>query len=209
VYTNLTVRWFKAYNPPALTGTSATTEIISDNHIDYSFSRYNVTDSTKNCTDGPLYHDTFSLNILNFTMDKNGYYWYQIFINGSSYQPSQYAQFNADYELCILNLSYFKRADEIQCANATYIYLMTSPLVMTSTFPTKDLSTVTSKMTEMGINPIYYVIGALTVLMILFATLAITILLMVIRKRHKEHRKKSGESIACQSTLLDGYFFIN
>jgi beta-lactamase regulating signal transducer with metallopeptidase domain len=72
---------------------------------------------------------------------------------------------------------------------------------------TMDLmSTVASKMTEMGINPIYYVIGAFTVIIILFVILVIIILLIFICKRHKDHRKKTGESFVCQSIVHDGYF---
>lgn len=244
-YTNLTVRWFKANSPPA-TGTSATRpEIIPDNHSDYNFSIYNaMTSSSRSCTDGPLYHDTFTLLILNFTTDKNGYYWYQIFINGSSYQPSQYAQFYADYGLCIQNQSHFKHTNEIQCPSATYF--MTSPPAMTTTFPinvTKGLISTAPKITESGSNPdyanatysitsplamiatiainatmvstaapkmtetgsinipIYYVIGALTVFIILFITLAIVILVIVILKRYSKHRQKTGESFACQSVV--------
>ena len=144
---------------------------------------------------------------MSFTTDKNGYYWYQMFVNGSSYQPSQYAWFYADDNLCVQNKSHFKRADEIQCSNATY--LMTSPPAMTTTFPinvTMDLmSTTAPKMTEMGSIPIYYIIGALTVFIILFTTLAIVILIMFICKRHRKHRQKIGESFAYQSVvdLLD------
>ncbi len=256
MYTNLTVRWFKSNDPPTLKGTSETMpEIISDNSSDYIISRFiATTSSTRSCTDGPLYRDTFSLRILNFTTDKNGYYWYQFFVNRSSYQPSQYAWFYADY-LCVHSQSHFHHTSEIQCPNATN--LMTSSLVMTTTFPinvTMDLmSTVAPKMTETGSYPVYtnatylitsplattatittnvtmdamstlapritetgsnivlnyYVVGALTVLIVLFATLAIIILLLYIRKRHKEHRQKTGESFACQSVLLDGYSLLS
>ena len=288
VYTNLTVKWFKSNAPPTLIGVSARPEMISDNHSDYNFSRHEL-NSTRNCIEGPLYRDTFSLRILNFTMDKNGYYWYQLFINGSSYQPSQYAWFYADYDLHTQTQGHFKLADEIQCANATY--LVTSPPAMTTTLPinvtmgltskaapktteidsnpdytnatypitssplattatipinatmdpmstaapkmtaagnipvydnatypitsslativtfttdaTMDLmSTVAVKVTETGSIPIYYIIGALTVFIILVVTLAIVMLAVFIHKRHREHRQKTGESFACQNIIL-------
>ena len=291
VYTNLTVKWFKSNAP--LTGVSARPEMIPDNHSDYNFSRQEF-NSTRNCIQGPLYRDTFSLRIQNFTTDKNGYYWYQLFINGSSYQPSQYAWFYADYDLHTQTQGHFKRADEIQCANATY--LMTSPPAMTTTLPinvtvgltskaapkitktgsnpdyanatypitsplatiatipinatmdpgpmstaapkmtevdnipvydnatypitsslativtfttnaTMDLmSTVAVKVTETGSIPIYYIIGALTVFIILVATLAIIMLAVFIHKRHREHRQKTGESFACQNIILWIFF---
>lgn len=186
VYTNLTVKWFKSNAPPTLTGVSARPEMISDNHSDYNFSRL-VLNSTRNCIEGPLYRDTFSLRILNFTTDKSGYYWYQLFINGSAYQPSLYALFYADYDLHTQTQGHFKLADENQCANATD--LITSPPITMLT------STVAPKIIEAGINPVYYAIGGLIVLMVLFAILTIIIiLLMFMYKRHKKHRQKSGKS---------------
>jgi hypothetical protein len=239
---NLTVKWFKVNDPMSATGP----EMIPDNHSDYNFSRREL-NSTRTCIEGPLYRDTFSLNILNFTSDKNGYYWYQLFINGSSYQPSQYAWFYADYDIHMQTQGHFKYAvgDEIQCANATYritsspamtttdpmsditstvaptktdtdsnpiyantTYIAIRPQAMTSTFLiniTMDLmSTVAPKMTKTGSNPIYYVIGALTVLVVICGTLAIIILLMYVRIRHKEHRKKNSEALHNNSIVLDG-----
>ena len=66
------------------------TEYIFDNHTT------RMTSLRRNCTQGKLYSDTFSLIIKNFTTDKNGYYWCQIYINDSLAKPLQSAWFYAE-----------------------------------------------------------------------------------------------------------------
>lgn len=136
-------------------------------------------------------------------MDKNGYYWYQLFVNGSSYQPSQYAWFYADNtDSCnAMQIRHFNIVSEAlaQCANATNVTFTVAPPAMVATLTmtastTTDttmedlLSTVAPNMTETGI---YYAIGVLITLVLLLVILATIILLMFI---FKEHRQKKGES---------------
>ena len=114
-----------------------------------------------NCTTGPLYSDTFTLSISNFTSDKNGYYWCEIVVNGSVSQPSQYAWFYAGS--CSQNTYYFNPAAEcaeFQCENKIYLtssfnlvtsYSMsqvtTSSISLASTSSTIDITYTSSVVT--------------------------------------------------------------
>ena len=199
IITNLTVRWFRSRE-------ALSAEAITDIQGGYTFLRRNTVGLTKNCTNETiLYGDTFSLNIPTFTSDENGYYWCQIVVNGSSYQPLQYAWFYADNTNLCTRESHFGPADIIaQCANITYSTIFPPPAATTltmTTFTTPNvtdlLTTVASKMTETGAKAIYYIIGILSVLVFLLVTLATLILLMLMYKRYKEHRQKNSESFVC------------
>ncbi len=100
---------------------SAVAEDIADiNSTDYIFYSYSprMISLQRNCTQGTLYADTFSLIIDNFTSDKNGYHWCQILINNSFTQPSQSALFYASgNDSCAQQYPYFRSVpDQAQCA---------------------------------------------------------------------------------------------
>ena len=84
-----------------------------------------------------LFRDTYSIAILNFTREKNGYYWCQLVINNTNTQPSHYAWFYTD-QTCS-SYQYFRLAslNETQCAQRV---ASTSPSIT----PTISLSTSTT-----------------------------------------------------------------
>ena len=89
------------------------TEYIFRNHTQ------GMTILQRNCTQGRLYADTFALIINNFTTNKNGYYWCQIFINDSFLNPSQHTWFYAkENTSCTQQDPYFRAIpDRAQCAS--------------------------------------------------------------------------------------------
>jgi hypothetical protein len=114
-FTNLSVQWYRSRDM------SAVAEDIADiQSTDYIFFSYipRMSNLQRNCTQGTLYADTFSLIIENFITDKNGYYWCQILINGSFTQPSQRAWFYAaGNNSCVRQDPYFRSVrDQAQCA---------------------------------------------------------------------------------------------
>ena len=113
-FTNLLVRWYRNGN---LTRASTSTNEIVASQGDYELHQNSAIEearlNSENCSDGPLYRDTFFLHIYNFTSHNNGYYWCQIIVNDSVLQPSQYAWFYADdSNSCAQTLSHFKNAPE-------------------------------------------------------------------------------------------------
>ena len=181
--------------------------------------RHNVTTNpTRDCTHDALYRDIFSLYINNFTTDNNGYYWCQVIINGSFRQPSQHTWFYAG-DTCISQY-YFQMVDvsEAQCVNVTNdTYPTISPqilpdpeMITTSTLPTatvtaiatthNTLLTVATMETDSNMELIFYVIGILSALTLFLGTFVILILLMLVRKRQKEHKQRKGKSFACVYT---------
>ena len=94
-------------------------DIADIRSTEYKFTNHtqSLTTVRRNCTQGTLYADTFTLTINNFTLDKSGYYWCQILINDSFTQPSQRAWFYAT-DSCIRQDPYFRSVhrDQAQCA---------------------------------------------------------------------------------------------
>ena len=203
--TNLTVRWLRSTDMRIGTMPQPT-EVVPYTQNIYELRRDNVsTNSTRDCSHGPVYRDTFSLYISNFTTDNNGYYWCQVVINGSFRQLSQYAWFYA-HDTCepIQPNLFYRIVDEAQCANVTN----DTEMIITSTLPTVTvtatttvathytLTTVTAIETESNMEPIIYVVGILSALTLFLGTFAILILLMLVRKRQKEHKQRKGKSFA-------------
>ena len=117
--TNLTVRWFRNDN---MARAASSNEEIKHIQREYMLSQDNASNPSLtignniNCFAGPLYRDTYILVIHNFTSDKNGYYWCQIYVNNSISQPSQYAWFYAADSSSCTQQSHFKVTNEPQCA---------------------------------------------------------------------------------------------
>ncbi len=113
--TNLSVQWYRSSDMSAVTEDNIIVDIQST-----EFSP-KMTSLQRNCTQGRLYADTFTLRIDNFTSDKSGYYWCQIVINDSFTQPSQRAWFYAaDNNSCIRQdqIPYFRAVPHhAQCAS--------------------------------------------------------------------------------------------
>ena len=121
----------------------------------------------------------FSLYINNFTSDKNGYYWCQIVVNGSSLEPSQhYAWLYADDSSSCMQQFYFRKADEAQCANMTYSMPLFPPVMISdpviipastsssvtitaiaTTHNDMILTTAAMESTKPSMEPIFYAIG--------------------------------------------------
>ena len=115
-FTNLTVKWFKADDLSRYESTPDS-EAIPDSQGHYQlFAVINTQSTSESCNVGPLYRDIFFLIINNFTSDKNGYYWCQIFVNNSGSQPSQYAWFYATDSSSCMQRSYFVYANPPDCA---------------------------------------------------------------------------------------------
>ena len=105
----------KWYRNGDLTRASTSTNEIVASQGDFELHRFTAQVeaglNSENCSDGPLYRDTFFLHIYNFTSYDNGYYWCQIVVNDSVLQPSQHAWFYADdRNSCAQMLSHFKNA---------------------------------------------------------------------------------------------------
>ena len=126
-FTNLTVKWFKADNVPMpMYESSLDSKAITSTQSNYQFHSISQPQNTsQSCDIGPLYRDSFSLIINNFTSDENGYYWCQIFVNSSGSLPSQYAWFYATDESSCMQRNYFMLANSSHCA-----------LFHTNSFPT-------------------------------------------------------------------------
>ena len=151
------MRWFRSTD---LTKSTSSTEAIDSAQGELVLIRYNTAALSliSNCTSGTLYRDTFSLLIYNFTTDKNGYYWCQIVVNGSSYQPSQYAWFYADDTNSCIRKSHFKPANEAQCAfeTANTVYTHKTSLTPSFTAPLASASLipqVTTSVTRPSLRP--------------------------------------------------------
>ena len=190
MYTSMTVRWFRR-------NYTVTEAITNDSPGGYILMRDNSLTSqiNNNCSHGTLHRETFTLHIRNFTIAKNGYYWCQIVINGSLLQPSQDARFYADNTSSCIRKHHFILANENQCATHSTIISPTSttPTIIRATSH-NNTQTTTSKITDSNNQPIFYVIGTLSTLVLLFGTLLILILLMLMHKRYRENKQKSGKS---------------
>ena len=127
-FTNFTVRWFKSTETEDDLGITTT----QDTQL-----RFNATHSVGNCIFGPLYRDTFSLIISNFTSDKNAHYWCQIFVNHSVSWPSESAWFYAaPSSFCTRKNDYYARASPPQCA--VFTYSTTTKTLLTTTVETSS-----------------------------------------------------------------------
>ena len=140
-FTNFTVRWFRNAD---LTRAAASTEEITGIENEYYFF-YEFASMTnlafQNCTTSPLYRDIFALIINNFTSDKNGYYWCQIYVDNSVSQPMKYAWFYAvDSSSCLQN-RYFLIATISQAECAILIYSNSSVISPTDRVTTSILET--------------------------------------------------------------------
>ena len=174
----------------------------------YDFRRHNhtINRNLRNCTHGALYEDTFTLYINNFTSDKNGYYWCQIFVNGSSLEPSQhYTWFYADDSSSCTQQFYFCEADEAQCANMTYSMPLFPPVMISDPviIPTSTSSsvTITANMTSTislttlasvtNTEPVpFYAGGILSVLVLFVGALAVLMLIFYVHKNKKREEPK-------------------
>ena len=116
-FTNLTVRWFRNNNVERpQTSTLEITDL--QNRFELHRGELSVEGiNADNCSYGLLYRDPFLLIIYNFTSDKNGYYWCQIYVNNSVSQPSQYAWFYAADSSSCTQQHHFKLTSEPQCAD--------------------------------------------------------------------------------------------
>ena len=177
-------------------------EIIIYKESAYTFNEYNPNISVRTCIHGALYRDAFSLIINNFTTDNDGYYWCQIMVNGSFLQPSQYAWFYADDNYSCRQQQYFQmvNSEADQCANATYPTIfppITMPdsanvtsLPLTAT-QNDLLPTVAAKdSTKTNMEPIFYIVGILSGLTLILGTFAIVLLLLLVRKRQTQYKRK-------------------
>ena len=114
-FTNLTVTWFRSTTEDM----SEFDEIPAPSE-EYRFVSGSVDNSLSliNCSH-ELYRDALYVTILNFTQNKNGYYWCQLSINNTLVQPSYRVQFSAD-NCSIMNQPYYRlanlRFNENRCA---------------------------------------------------------------------------------------------
>ena len=126
------MRWFRNSDP---TRATASTEVITGIQDQQYLSVYEIASTTnlafQNCTTSPLYSDIFILLINNFTSDKNGYYWYQIYVNNSVSQPMKYAWFYAvDSSSCLQNRHFLiATTSQVECA----IFICSNSSVMSLT----------------------------------------------------------------------------
>ena len=141
--------------------------------------------------------------IENFTTDNDGFYQCQIIATDSFLQPSQHAWFYADDYLC-QRQHYFRMANsEAQCANATYPTIF-PPITMPDSANVTSLPLTTTQnnllptaaakdSTETNMELIFYIVGILSGLALILGTFAIILLLMLVRKRQTQYKKKNGE----------------
>ena len=194
-FTNLTVTWFRSttddtsiFDEIPVTSKEYTLGTFISNRGDNLL-------SVINCSRA-VYRDTFSLAILNFTQNKNGYYWCQISINNTLVQPSYHAQLSVG-ECSITNQPYYRLANlnENQCAQ----YVATeSDAGLITTYGSSETSSVSSSTRLSSVTqqekesdkPIIYVAGSLSALVLVFGALVIVLsILYLCRFRNKETSK--------------------
>ena len=191
-FTNLTVKWFR--NADMARAATATEELTNE----YQLATNSASEILGNCTVGPLYRDTFTLVIHNFTSDKNGYYWCEIVVNGSVSQPSQYAWFYAADSSSCTQQRLFKIAKDnsSQCAEFKSNNYSTSMIYSTTTDSLVTLGTTTSTApstttsAEADNELLYYVAGFLSLFILLLISLVVLLLFLYCCKRRKPHPQK-------------------
>ena len=181
-FTNLTVKWFRNNNTERLEALTIEVTNFQNQFQLYREELSVVGMNAANCSYGPLYRDPFTLVIHNFTSDKNGYYWCQIFVNHSVSQPLQYAWFfAADRDTCVQQHQFFKRPSEPQCAE---FYLDTIHIYT-------EFETSTGPGAESEMNYLFYIIGFLVVFLLLAISLLTIILFYCFKNTRKDY--KSGK----------------
>ena len=191
-FTNLIVTWFRS-----TAENSSTLDEISTTSNEYNFDKFvgttNNSLSVINCSH-EVYRDTFSLAILNFTQNKNGYYWCQLSINNTLVQPSHRAQFFAGE--CITNQPYYRLANsnENQCVQ----YITTDSELdtgMTTTYGSSETSSISSSTRLSSVTQqekesdklIIYVASSLSALVLVFGAVIIVLsILYLCRFRNRE-----------------------
>ena len=189
-FTNLTVKWFRSDNMAR--ATSSNEELTHNQSEYYVLSQDNASNSSLTignnyCPTGPLYRDAFILSINNFSSDKNGYYWCQMYVNNSVSQPSQYAWFYAADSSSCTQQHHFKIASEQQeqCAD---FYSDTNQV--SATTPQETVMITSTSATS---HYLFYIIGFLVVLILLAISLFTLILLLLYCKGRKKDCQKSGK----------------
>ena len=221
-FTNLTVKWFKANNVSQYEST-LDSEAITDSQGDYQFYAVNSTRNTSlrvSCNIGPLYRDMFSLIINNFTSEKNGYYWCQIFVNNSGSQPSQYAWFYAaDNSSCMRRNSYFVPVNPPNCAQfhtngfppcmtslqttqATTPYGSSTEMNRTTVLSTEPHSTTTLVAPTSETEQLAYVAGFLSLSILLLMSLVILLLVLYTCKVQRARHQKTGKPNHADQIML-------
>ena len=207
-FTNMTIRWFRNGH---ITRKTSSNEEIMDIQSEYMLSQeYASNPSTDignsiNCSAGPLYRDMYTLIIHNFTFDKNGYYWCQIYVDNSFSQPSEYAWFYAsDNSTCKRNFvvdikpncvdfnqehattpQETSTPETMVIASTSVILETTSTSATSEATSTSDLE-VTSTEAESSMDYLLYIIGFLVVLILLAISLFTLILLCLYCKGRKK-----------------------
>jgi hypothetical protein len=160
--------------------------------------------SVINCSH-ELYRDTFSLIILNFTRNKNGYYWCQLSINNTLAQPSYHAKFFVGEHECITDYRYYRLADLSENRCAQYVatesdaglittYESGTSSTYTATESDAESSTRSSSVTQQereSDNPIIYVAGSLSTLVLVFGALIIVLSILYLCKFRNREKSKS------------------
>ena len=193
------MKWFRNDNTERLeTSTIEVTDL--QNQFQLHRGKLSVVGiNADNCSYGPIYRDPFTLVIHNFTSDKNGYYWCQIFVNHSVSQPLQYAWFYAaDNSTCVqlLQQPYFEILRNPQYAefylDTNQIHTTTPEEVVIST-TLKETSHPTMIVFGMSTGPgaeskmdyLFYVIRFLVFLLLAIAILTIVLLLYCFKSTRK------------------------
>ena len=225
-FTNLTVKWFRSDD--VTTHTSTRKELINSSD-QYQHIRRNVTeaeDMDNNCCNSSIYGDDFTLAVLNFTSDMNGYYWCQIVVNNTVAQPSQYVRiYAADDSSCTQPVRIFLQTSEPECAMfhdetspTAVIYTSYPPdtyeisptlsnmlprtsaafSVSTTSTVTNHASTLLTQPETGGMDQTAYVAGSLGAFVVLLASVVIVLLLLFVCKGQKKKcQQLKGELSSC------------
>ena len=208
-FTNLTVKWFKADDLSRYESTPDS-EAIPDSQGHYQFfAVINTQNTSDSCNIGPLYRDSFFLIINNFTSDKDGYYWCQIFVNNSVSQPSLYAWLYVTDNSSCMNKSYLTLANPPDCAQFNTYNFSTTTINLETTQPgapydssTENSTTILSKephsatttvASTPGMEQLAYVAGVLSLFILLLTSLVILLLLLYGCKVQRARHQKNGK----------------